>query len=266
MSVDRADLLAVAARIAREAGELVARGARGHVQVAATKTSGTDVVTEVDRACEELIRRRLDELRPGDAVLGEEEGESVGGDTGVRWVVDPIDGTVNYLYGIPRYAVSIAAEVDGEAVAGVVLDAATGVEYAGTLGGGATRDGEPLALRPAAPLPESLVLTGFGYDPAMRAAQARAWVRLLPRVRDLRRMGSAALDLCMVAEGRADLYAEEGVNPWDHAAGGLIAREAGARTQLMRGVFGATLLACGPAATFDEFVDLLHETGLTAGR
>ena len=159
-----------------------------------------DVVTEADRATEALIRRRLAELRPDDSVLGEEEGQGAG-DSRVRWVVDPIDGTVNFLYGIPQYAVSIAAEVDGEVVAGVVLNPATGVEWWAARGEGAFRDGVRLQVREAPPLAETLVLTGFGYDAGRRAVQGAAVARLLPHVRDIRRMGAAALDLCSVAEG-----------------------------------------------------------------
>ena len=197
------------------------------MEVADTKSSVVDVVTEADRASEALIRSLLARARPDDAFLGE-EGSDDAGTSGVRWVVDPIDGTVNFLYDLPQYAVSIAAERDGEAVAGVVVNAATGVEYAAALGAGATRDGRPIAVRGTVPLAERLIFTGFSYDADRRAVQAAALVRLLPRVRDVRRLGSCALDLCHVAEGQADGYVEEAVNLWDHAAGGLIAREAGA--------------------------------------
>ena len=161
----------------------------------------------------------------------------------MRWIVDPIDGTVNFLYGLPQYAVSIAAEVDGHVVAGVVLNVATGTEYVGHVGpddGGAvaTRDGVPLSVRGPAPLAERLVATGFSYAAELRRIQAQALVRLLPRVRDIRRLGSCALDLCHVAEGTVDGYVEEGVHLWDHAAGALIARAAGARTELLRGAGG----------------------------
>lgn len=258
------ELLAVARMVAAEAAELVADRARTGVSVAATKSSTVDVVTEADRASEELIRRRLGALRSGDAVLGEELGETSGEHNGVRWIVDPIDGTVNFLYGIPEYAVSMAAEVDGTVVAGVVRNAASGVEYAAALGGGALRDGQPIGVRPAPPLSESLVLTGFGYDSQQRAVQAAAIARLLPQVRDIRRMGACALDLCHIAEGSADAYAEEGVNLWDFAAGALVAREAGARTTMLPGAFGRELLACAPAESFDRFVHLLVSSGLTA--
>lgn len=258
------ELLDVARQVAGDAAALVAEWATGPVSVEATKSSSVDVVTAADRASEDLIRRRLAELRPGDAVLGEEGGEDEGRGTGVRWIVDPIDGTVNFVYGLPEYAVSIAAEVDGEVVAGVVRNVATGVEYAASLGRGATRDGRAIRVRPAPPLAESLVLTGFGYDAEQRAVQAAAIARLLPRVRDVRRMGSCALDLCHIAEGSADAYAEEGVKAWDFAAGELVAREAGARSGILGGAFGLDLLVCAPAAAYDRFVGALMECGLAA--
>ncbi len=158
---------------------------------------------------------RCTTLRPGDAVLGEEYGEAgTGRRPGtVRWIVDPIDGTVNYLYGLPHYAVSLAAEVDGEVVAGVVRNAATGEEWTATAGGGAWRDGRRLTGSPATDLGQALVATGFGYDAARRAHQAAVLAELIPRVRDIRRFGAAALDLCLAAEGRVDAYYEKGLAP-----------------------------------------------------
>lgn len=260
----RATLLELALDVAREAAELIRRERAAGVEVAATKTSLTDVVTKVDRDSEQLIRSRLLEARPGDGFLGEEGGHD-DAESGVRWVVDPIDGTVNFLYGLPQYAVSIAAEVDGVAQVGVVLNVPTGVTYWAVLGAGAHRDGTPLQVRGPAPMSQRLVLTGFNYEPRVRALQAQAVARLLPVVRDIRRPGSAALDLCHVAEGAADGYVEEGVNPWDHAAGGLVAREAGARTALMTGVGGLTLLVCAPAHGFEEFLATVHDAGLVGG-
>lgn len=260
----RATLLELALDVAREAAELIRRERAAGVEVAATKTSLTDVVTKVDHDSEQLIRTRLLAARPGDGFLGEEGGHD-DTETGVRWVVDPIDGTVNFLYGLPQYAVSIAAEVDGVAQVGVVLNVPTGVTYWAVLGEGAHRDGTPLQVRGPAPLSQRLVLTGFNYEPRVRTLQAQAIARLLPVVRDIRRPGSAALDLCHVAEGAADGYVEEGVNPWDHAAGGLVAREAGARTALMTGVGGLTLLVCAPEHGFDEFLAAVHDVGLVGG-
>lgn len=263
MTADPAELRTLALAVAREAAELVRSRRADGVSVAATKTSAVDVVTEADRASEELIRSRLLAARPDDAFLGEEGGAETGA-TGVRWIVDPIDGTVNFLYGLPQYAVSIAAELDGRVVAGVVLNVATGVEYAAVLGGGAERDGVRLQVRAPAPLAERLVLTGFNYEAATRLVQATALVGLLPRVRDIRRMGSCALDLCAVAEGSADAYVEEGVAIWDHAAGALVAQEAGATCEVTVGRSGKEAVVCAPAHGFAEFRAAVEESGFLA--
>ncbi len=264
MSGLAAELADLALEVAREAADLVRDRATRTVVVADTKTSDIDVVTEADRACEALIRERLLARRPDDAILGE-EGDDVAGTSGVRWVVDPIDGTVNFLYGIPQYAVSIAAEVDGEAVVGVVLDVAKRVEYVARpdeLGATvALRDSVPIGVRGPAPLDRRLVGTGFSYLAEVKVAQVAAAGRLLPRIRDLRRLGSCALDLCHVAEGLLDGYVEEGVHLWDHAAGGLIARAAGARTETGPGAGGLTLLLCAPSHGFDELREATREAG-----
>jgi len=269
--VTASDQLArLALEVARSAAELVRERAAEGVTVAATKSSEVDVVTEADRASESLIRSQLLERRPDDAVLGEEQTES-SGTSGVRWIVDPIDGTVNFLYGLPQYAVSIAAEVRGEVVAGVVLNAATGTEYVAHLADGAegagavaTRDGRPIGVRGPAPLSQRLVGTGFHYSARLREIQARAMVDLLPRVRDIRRLGSCALDLCAVAEGRLDAYVEEGVNLWDHAAGGLVARAAGAVTELAVGAGGLDIMVCAPSHGFAEFREAVRSAGFLA--
>ncbi len=228
-------LLSLAVDVAAEAGRLLASWrAEGRPEVTDTKSSPTDVVTEMDRAAEALITERIRAARPGDAVLGEEGGQVAGSGTGVRWVVDPLDGTVNYLYGLPEWAVSIAVEVDGVIVAGVVAAPRLGETYtAEATGGGAWlhRDGEePARLRcnEEVPLDHALVATGFGYDAGRRKVQGEVVGALLPHVRDIRRRGSAAVDLCMVAAGRVDAFYERGLNYWDYAAGGIIAREAGA--------------------------------------
>ena len=235
--------------------------------MAATKSSDVDVVTEADRAAERLVRERIAGSRPDDAFLGE-EGDDVPGSTGVRWVIDPIDGTVNFLYGLPQYAVSIAAEVDGVVVAGVVLNIATGVEFTAYADEDGVvrsrRDGEPIRVRATVPLGQRLVSTGFGYDAHLRGLQARALVGLIPRVRDIRRLGSCALDLCHVAEGTLDGYVEEGVNLWDHAAGGLVAQGAGATVEVTTGVGGGRLVLCAPADGFDELRNAVAAAGYLA--
>ncbi len=201
------------------------------------KSTPTDPVTVVDTETEELLRRRVAELRPADVVLGEERGGpgAVGAGT-VTWVVDPVDGTVNFVYGIPVFAVSVAAQVDGVSLAGAVADVSTGEIYSAALGGGAQVRGPAgrrrLSCTGATDLGMTLLGTGFGYAPDRRAAQGRLLAQLLPQVRDVRRLGSAALDLCMVAAGRLDAHYEHGLNVWDWAAGALIAAEAGAVVRL----------------------------------
>ncbi|HEX4398175.1 MAG TPA: inositol monophosphatase family protein [Trebonia sp.] len=251
MSAD--ELLAVATGAAREAGELLASPG-GRVSVAATKSSPTDVVTEMDRRSEELIRARILAGRPGDAILGEEGGQI--GDTAgapVRWVIDPLDGTVNYLYGLPDWAVSIAAEVAGEVVAGAVFVPIRGELFTATRGGGgwleSARAGRVrLRCRPGVPLDQALVATGFGYRAARRKVQGEVVAALLPRVRDIRRAGVASADLCSVAAGRLDAFYERGLNYWDYAAGALIATEAGAVVGGLHGAPPSTSMtvAAGP--------------------
>lgn len=258
----------LAVELAREAAHL-ARQMRPDVSVADTKSSAVDVVTHADRAVEELVVSRILAARPDDGVLGE-EGDERDGSTGVRWVVDPIDGTVNYLYGLPECAVSIAVEVEGRVVAGTVVGIGTDVEYAAALGAGATRNGQAIHVRAPSPLAESLVLTGFGYVRAVREHQATCVAALLPRVRDIRRLGSCALDLCHVADGSADAYVEAGPQPWDWSAGGLVLREAGGRFELLEGppvVPGTSVsrvVTGAPEAGWDTFVSALEAAGFLA--
>jgi len=232
-----------------------------------TKSSPTDPVTLADTETEQLLRDRLARLRPGESVLGEEGGRTNSGDD-VRWVLDPIDGTVNFLYGIPSYAVSIAAQVDGVSVAGAVADVAGGRVYSAALGLGAhvRADGErkPLTCNRVTDLSLALLGTGFGYAKERRAAQAALLARMLPEVRDVRRMGSAALDLCMVAAGRLDAYYEHGLQVWDWAAGALIAAEAGALVMLPAsegsGDRGDLLLAAAPGVG-GSLIEALERNG-----
>ncbi|MFP3987445.1 inositol monophosphatase family protein [Streptomyces sp. E11-3] len=220
----------LALRAAHQAGVFLRDGRPDDLGVAATKSSAVDVVTEMDIASEKMITGFLAEHRPDDGFLGE-EGASVQGSSGVQWVIDPIDGTVNYLYGRPAWAVSIAARVggaDGETVVGVVHAPMQGETFRAALGEGAYVNDRPLKVRPAPPFEQALLGTGFGYLTERRVRQAEVVRQLIPQVRDIRRGGSAAIDLCDVAAGRLDAYYERGLNPWDLAAGDLIAREAGA--------------------------------------
>jgi myo-inositol-1(or 4)-monophosphatase len=274
---DPGALLAIAAGAAGEAGRLLAswRGDE-RPEVIDTKSSPTDVVTEMDRRSEALITDWIRAVRPGDIVLGEEGGQTAGGHQDsdaaadrvpVRWVVDPLDGTVNYLYGLPDWAVSIAAEVEGTIVAGVVEVPRFGETFTAVAGQGAWlhRDGNraAIALRcnSGVTLGQALVGTGFGYDSGRRQVQGEVVAALLPHVRDIRRGGSAAVDLCSVAAGRMDAFFERGLNYWDYAAGGLIAREAGALVGGLSGRAESTSMtvAAGPAlfADLDAFLTRL---------
>ncbi|WP_414638028.1 inositol monophosphatase family protein [Actinophytocola sp.] len=232
LSFDPRPLVDVAVDIAREAAELVQR--TRHSAVAGrvdTKSTDTDVVTAADRASEQLVRDRLAALRPGEPVIGEEEGGTAAVE-GLTWVVDPIDGTVNYLYGFPWYAVSIAAQLDGVSVAGAVVEPVSGRVWTAARGHGSFRDGVRLGVSAATRLDLSLIGYGFGYSPERRQRQANTWAALSTRVRDIRRAGAASLDLCAVAAGWLDGYAEHALGRWDWAAGALVAEEAGAVVRL----------------------------------
>ncbi|WP_343245727.1 inositol monophosphatase family protein [Streptomyces sp. SID4985] len=260
------DLLGLALEAARRAGELLRDGRPADLAVARTKSSPIDVVTEMDIAAEKLITDLISERRPDDGFLGE-EGAASEGTSGVRWVIDPLDGTVNYLYGLPTWAVSIAAELDGETVVGVVAAPLRGETYHAVRGGGAFATGawegeRALACRPAAPLDQALVATGFNYVTDVRAHQAQVAARVLPLVRDIRRGGSAAIELCDVASGRLDGYWERGLNPWDYAAGALIAREAGAVTGGRPGEPESPALTfAATPAVFEALQPLLEDFG-----
>ncbi|MDP9181401.1 MAG: inositol monophosphatase [Actinomycetota bacterium] len=244
--VDSDALLALATDLAREAGALALR-MRHSAAVVDAKSSPTDVVTAADRAVEGMLVDALHVARPEDGVLGE-EGGSAESASGLRWVVDPIDGTVNYLYGIPHWAVSLGVEDDKGACVGVVYDPSKDELWQAVRGAGATLNGAAISCSAVKELGQALVGTGFGYDARRRAAQAVALPDLLPRVRDIRRLGAGSLDLCSVASGRLDAYYEQGLSPWDLSAGGLIAREAGALVTGLRGADPgyALVLAAAP--------------------
>jgi myo-inositol-1(or 4)-monophosphatase len=220
------ELRALAEAVAREAGALLRGSFDGPELRVSSKSTPTDLVSEADHSAERLIRERLAAARPGDGVLGEEGGDHAG-TSGIHWVVDPLDGTINFLFGVPQWAVSIACQ-DGDGVlAGVVYDPLRDELFSAERDGEATLDGAPIAPSTRADLATALVGTGFGYDAEVRRAQAAVVARLLPDVRDIRRFGSAAIDLAWTACGRLDAYYEHGLNLWDVAAGRLICERAG---------------------------------------
>jgi len=262
-------LLALAWRAARAAGDLLLAG-RDEALTVTTKTTGTDVVTQMDTAAEALVVESILAERPDDGLLGEEGSDRVG-TTGVRWVVDPLDGTVNYLYGLPGWAVSVAAEVDGVVQVGVVDVPVYAQTYVAVRGQGSVvvtgdaasgRRVEAIVPNQPEDLGKALVATGFGYAQARRAAQARTLSMVLPQVRDIRRAGAAAVDLCWTASGRVDCYYERGLNPWDFAAGVLVATEAGlVAGGPAGGAPSGELTWLAPRHLADEWADLLTRAG-----
>lgn len=255
------DLLRLAEDLAVRAGQLLLEGLdRPRVEVR-TKSSATDMVTEVDHLSERLIVDGIRLARPDDGILSE-EGTGSAGSSGLRWVVDPLDGTTNYLYAHPGFAVSIAVERDGAPVVGVVNDPVHGEVFTAIKGRGANRNGGAIATSRATRLDTALVATGFSYEPQRRRAQAAVLEHVLPRIRDIRRMGAAAADLCSVACGRTDAFYERGLQRWDMSAGSLIAAEAGARVEAIGG--GPAGLGTTVAATpalFEPLRALLLEAG-----
>jgi myo-inositol-1(or 4)-monophosphatase len=260
---DLRELLALASELALQAGRVHAKGRREALRVE-TKSSPTDLVSQVDRAAERLIVDRLREQHPDDAILGE-EGASYEGTSGVRWVVDPLDGTTNYVYGYPAYSVSIAVEIGGEARVGVVLDSSSGRLYRAVAGSGAVCDDRTIRARAPEGLATALVATGFSYGSDQREFEGAVLAALLGRIRDIRRSGSAALDLCHLAAGEVDAYWELDLSPWDFAAGLLIAREAGAEVVLAPAGCGEDRVVVGAhPSLMPAFVALLREAGALA--
>jgi myo-inositol-1(or 4)-monophosphatase len=258
---------ATVVEIAREAAEAAAalllarfRGGGGGVGVR-TKSTPTDLVTDADVAAEEAIRAVLRERRADDAILAEEGGASDGsGSSGLRWVVDPLDGTVNFAFGIPAFAVSVACEDRSGTLAGVVLDPVREECFAATRSGTALLNGEEIVVSErATDLSLAMVATGFGYDSAMRARQATVLSRVLPRVRDIRRVGAAALDLCWAACGRFDAYYERGLKAWDLAAGSLVAERAGLAVRVLPAIGDDPVgVVVAPPGLIDELSTLIH--------
>jgi myo-inositol-1(or 4)-monophosphatase len=259
--LELARLLGLAVDLAHRAGTIVRDGRDGDLAVAA-KSNPTDLVTEVDRAAERFLVEELHTHRPEDAVLGE-EGADRAGSTGIRWLLDPIDGTINFLYGVPQYAVSVAAERDGRTLVGCVHNPINGETFMAVRGAGAWLGSRRLTSSgPARSLDRAVLGTGFSYDAGRRAGQGRVLAGVLPRVANLRRLGAASLDLCFVAAGRLDAYYEQGLAPWDLAAGLLVAEEAGA---VVTGLHGRPpderiAVAASPAVA-SELVTLLEELG-----
>lgn len=272
---DLSELLALARDVARRASAVHRRHRSDGLEVE-TKSSRTDLVSNVDREAEREIVTRLRAVRPHDEILTEESGELGAGDgaqTGragslgahVRWLIDPLDGTSNYVHGYPSYCCSVAAEVDGEPAVGVVSDSVGGGLFAAVAGGQATLDDRPIAVRAPVPLAEALVATGFSYDATRRRDEGRIVAALIGHVADLRRSGSAALDLCRLAAGMTDAYFETDLAPWDYAAGALIARAAGAEVRLLAPARGEQpyVVAAHPAL-FAPLVELLRQAGALA--
>jgi myo-inositol-1(or 4)-monophosphatase len=261
-TADLAALRDLAVSAATEAGRLLLGALHDDRELVGTKSTSTDMVTEMDGASEALLVERIVAARPDDAILGE-EGAARPGTTGVRWVIDPLDGTTNYLYRLPGWNVSVGVEVDGEPVAGAVVVPSTGDSFSAAAGLGATLNGAPIHLAEAAPLGTSLVGTGFAYDPEVRRRQAAALVDLVPQVRDIRRGGAAAADLCAVAAGRLDAYYETGLAPWDRCAGSVIAGEAGARVEVLEEhPLPGVLTIAGHPERWDELIGLLRSVGV----
>ena len=258
------ELLRLAEATALAAAEhLLAETGRGDLEVA-SKATGTDLVTKVDRSCEQLIVDRITEHRPRDGIVAE-EGTAIMGESGVDWLIDPLDGTTNYVYQHPGFSVSIAASVDGVPTIGVIADPLHGQLFSARLGGGATCNGEPIRCSELTQLDKALVATGFAYDPPTRRLQAEALTSVLPEIRDIRRMGGAAVDLCSVACGRVDAFFERGLQPWDYAAGSVIASEAGARVgDLDGGPPSAGCCLAAPPSLFESLATLLATATATA--
>lgn len=258
---DLDELLALALELARIAARIHREGRGGPLEVE-TKSTRTDLVSRVDAEAERAVVEALRTARPDDAILAEEHAD-IGGTSGVRWLVDPLDGTVNYVHGYPMYAASIGVEVDGELAAGAIVDTVRDVAYTARRGGGARGDGDPISPSEEMDLSRCLIATGFSYSAARRAEQAGVVAYLLPLVADVRRGGSAALDLAAVAAGNVDAFYEIGLNPWDLAAGEVIVAEAGGRVEELA-VAGSDdpLALAAPAQLFDPMRGLLEEAGI----
>lgn len=251
------DLRALATELALSAGTILRNGSAAADHGITTKSTATDVVTATDKASERHIMEMIAARRPDDGLLGE-EGTSEKGTSGIEWVVDPLDGTVNFLYGIPSFAVSIGVMVDGSPAVGAVYNPLLDELYTAATGKGATCNGASIRVSQPPSLDVALVATGFSYSAAGRAAQAAVLQRVLPNVRDIRRMGAAALDLCNVACGRVDAYYEVGIQPWDVTAGLVIAREAGAVVTGFESELPDGAIVAASPTVHSAMIELLH--------
>lgn len=258
---DPAALTELAARIASDAARFVKDALLRGDRAVTTKSSATDMVTDIDRGSEALIVAAVREARPHDGIVGE-EGTAVATSTGVEWVIDPIDGTTNFVYGLPGFGVSVGVRLDGEVVAGAVADVLRDELFTATAGAGAFLNGAPIRATAKSDLATALVGTGFSYDSERRRRQAGVLTAVLPLIRDIRRIGAASTDLCAVACGRLDAYYEKGLAPWDYTAGSLIAREAGAIVgNLTGGPCGPDFTLAAAPALFGPLRYLLHASG-----
>jgi myo-inositol-1(or 4)-monophosphatase len=260
VSSDLQPILVLAIELAKRAAEVHADGRRGGLRVD-EKGSPFNLVTEVDRAAERLITEGIVAARPGDEILGE-EGAARRGTSGVRWIVDPLDGTANYVYGYPAHAVSIGVEVAGEPAVGVVFDTGRDILYAAARGGPATANGESIRATTKDDVGTAMVATGFSFDPALRVAQAEVVAELMGAIRDIRRSGAASIDLCALATGTVDAYYEGALAPWDVAGGIVIAQAAGARVLrgVGRGLPGVGVIGANPEL-LDRLASVLREAG-----
>lgn len=261
---DPIPLLALAVDIAQEAGALLRSYARRSDLDVDTKSSATDPVSAADRASERLISERVRAARPEDGLMGEEHSGDRPGSTGLRWVVDPLDGTVNFLYGIPQWSVSIAVEDDAGPVCGVVFDPSRDETFTAVRGGGAWADGSALRITTPQAIGDALIASGFSYDAAVRREQATLLVDLIDTVRDIRRFGSAALDLAWLAAARWDGFAEFALNRWDYSAGSLMVQEAGGTVsawELTLGGASRSGLTAGSAPVVDHLNHWLRDAG-----
>jgi myo-inositol-1(or 4)-monophosphatase len=251
------ELAATALEAAQAAAAVLVTGDGAEVRGVGTKISATDMVSDVDRASEAVVGRSIARRRPDDDILGE-EGTAKPGSSGIRWVVDPLDGTTNFLFGIPQWSVSIAAESGDRRLVGVVIDPSRQEVWTAISGHGSFLNGQRCRVQTGrSTLETALVATGFGYRAERRRWQAQVAARVIPAVRDIRRLGSAALDLCWTGGGRFDAYYEWGLNPWDLSAGALVATEAGAVVE----VLGNRLIVAAPPDLFGPLTELLDAAG-----